>query len=647
MKPHTLDTIAKFKEPSTTIAKDGEIQKSDKLWKTGATGTQKGKRNATAASILGRMFRGLPKEMWGEPAWGALKEWNAANDEPLDEKELRSIYDSIKKTVEADQDDKQEMEGGTQADTLLALCIEKNCILFHDQLGEPYVYFKTPKQWIVRRIGSSDFQNWLRQLFYEHTGKAIGDTTLKSVTGLLTCKALYEGAEHYLYNRIAWQGSAIVYNLCNKSGQAVVTDEKGYSVMSLKEPLFRHYRHQRPQVAPASKGAVSDLLQFVNLKEGNKDQELLFLVYVISCFIPDFPHVILVVSGEKGSAKSSLLKLVRRIIDPAKPLLLGLSENPDDLPQQLDHNYFAPYDNVSRFSRKISDRLCRASTGDGDTKRKLYSDDDDFVREYQRCVALNGINVCAREPDLLERCLLIELERIPKDKRKTEKQLWEEFDEALPRILNGIFSVLSDAIGKYSTIKASGRNRMADFEQWGCAIAEALGSSSTEFIEAYERNLGMQNREAINENDIATVIVGLMDREEGYWEGTTTELLEVLTKIASEEEKIDVKNRAWPKRANTLGKRIREVQSNLLEVGIQVTSQHKNVGSVITLKRIANHPSLTVMEEDSTTESQENSDNDALISKTDTKVSSLDSSQEQAKKDAVTDSDSSLPNSVL
>ncbi|PIR52756.1 hypothetical protein COU76_04735 [Candidatus Peregrinibacteria bacterium CG10_big_fil_rev_8_21_14_0_10_49_10] len=639
MKLHTLDTIAKFKEAPAVAAKEGEKKKSEKLWKIGADGAAKGKRHPTATSLLGKMFQSLPKEMWGVPVWGALQAWNQKNEKPLDEKELQRIYESIKKKAEENPNAGQQTEDGSQADTLLELCTEESCILFHDQLGEPYAYFKTPKQWIVRRIGSNDFQNWLRRLFYEKTEKAIADTTLKSVAGLLTCKALYDGSEFHLYNRIAVQKGSIVYNIADESGQTVVIDKKGYNVTSLKEPLFRHYRHQRPQVSPASEGAISDLLPFVNLKGGNKDQELLLLVYTITCFIPDFPHVILVISGEKGSAKSTLLKLIRRIVDPAKPPLLGLSENADDLPQQLDHNYFAPYDNVSGFSRKISDRLCRASTGDGDTKRKLYSDDDDFVREYQRCVALNGINVCAKEPDLLERCLLIELERIPKDKRKTEKQLWVEFDTALPGILNGIFSVLSKAIGKYDTIEAPGRNRMADFEHWGCAIAQALGYSAQKFIEAYERNLGLQNQEAINESDVAIAIVALVELEEGFWEGTTTELREVLEKVAGE-EKIDVKDRSWPKRANTLGKRIREVQSNLLDAGIQVETKHTNAGSVITLKRIANHPSSAVTEAIKATESEKSGDGDTNMSGVVPSPLSHDSSQEQAENKNVTDSDS-------
>ena len=71
-------------------------------------------------------------------------------------------------------------------------------------------------------------------------------------------------------------------------------------------PLFTRY-NQVSQVAP-DKSYQPDIfdrfLQLTNLKE-EKDR-ILLKVYIVSLFIPEIPHVILVLHGRQGSAKSTL-----------------------------------------------------------------------------------------------------------------------------------------------------------------------------------------------------------------------------------------------------------------------------------------------------------------------------------------------------
>jgi hypothetical protein len=64
------------------------------LWKDGANGSEEGKRNQTAASVIGKMLRGQPREF--HPAlWEAVKKWNESNKPPLEEQELRAVFESI------------------------------------------------------------------------------------------------------------------------------------------------------------------------------------------------------------------------------------------------------------------------------------------------------------------------------------------------------------------------------------------------------------------------------------------------------------------------------------------------------------------------------------------------------------------------
>lgn len=47
----------------------------------------------------------------------------------------------------------------------------------------------------------------------------------------------------------------------------------------------------------------------------------------------------------------------------------------------------------------------------------------------------NGINLVATKADLLDRGLIIQLERIPEEKRRKIKDIWNDFNEIRPQLL--------------------------------------------------------------------------------------------------------------------------------------------------------------------------------------------------------------------
>ena len=99
------------------------------------------------------------------------------------------------------------------------------------------------------------------------------------------------------------------------------------------------------------------------------------------------------------------------------------------------HAYIVMLDNQNTIPDWAADTLCRLVTGEADSKRRLYTDDEDFVIELRRAVLLNGINVPTDRGDVLDRSLVVELERIPDGERKTEEELWERFEAEHPKLL--------------------------------------------------------------------------------------------------------------------------------------------------------------------------------------------------------------------
>jgi hypothetical protein len=131
-----------------------------------------------------------------------------------------------------------------------------------------------------------------------------------------------------------------------------------------------------------------------------------------------------------GSGKTTLGRVVKRTWDPTAPETVRL--DPRDFLQKASHAFAVMLDNQNSVPEWAADSLCRLVTGEADSKRRLYTDDEDVIVELRRAVLLNGINVPTDRGDVLDRYLVVELERIPDGERKTEEELWERFEAEHP-----------------------------------------------------------------------------------------------------------------------------------------------------------------------------------------------------------------------
>ena len=245
---------------------------------------------------------------------------------------------------------------------------------------------------------------------------------------------------------------------------------------------------------------------------------------------------------------------------------MTLPRDQNEFVQRLNHHWFVPFDNVDTLQPWQSDMLCRAITGEGHSKRQLYTDDEDQIYSFRRCVGLNGINIGATRADLLDRSMLIGLERIDSANRREEADLDAAFEEARPHILGGILDTLSQAMKLRPTIALSHYPRMADFARWGCAIAQPLGYSAQDFLQAYNQNYQLQNNEVLDGHPVAATIRAFMEGQ-SEWHGEPTELYSELEAMA-ESLKINTRTRSWPKSPSVLTRRINEVKTNLKEAGL-------------------------------------------------------------------------------
>ena len=295
-----------------------------------------------------------------------------------------------------------------------------------------------------------------------------------------------------------------------------------------------------------------------------------------SCFV-----LRVIVYGEKGAAKTTACEFLKSLVDPSRLETLTLEKDPRTLAVNLQQHWLLALDNVSHINGETSDTLCRAITGGGIQQRKLNTNAEDFIFRFQRNIVINGISNVATRPDLLDRAILLELERVPDMERREKREVLAAFEADRAAILGGIFDVLAKAMAIYPMVKLERLSRMADFTRWGFAIGEALGGLGQQFLNEYAANIESQNIEAINADPVATLVFVLMNRH-NTWSGRVSDLLLELTKIAPEH---GISLRLIPSQPNALSKRLNGMKSNLKAAGISFEKHIKDNGTHLILSR--------------------------------------------------------------
>jgi hypothetical protein len=493
--------------------------------------------------------------------------------------------EKVKEKLLADQEEEHNGKINKKEIDIILLIKETYVDLFVDQFNKPFIAIKINGHVETLGLDSLRFKNWLFRFFYKNTNE-ISSEQVENTIKVLKSEAEFNENRKKLELRVAkatiGDEHTFYYDLTNSNWSAVKITSQGWSIENNPPILFRRYNNQLPQVNPISSLLAIDdkddniLDKFVDLLNvKDDDNKLLLKCYIVSLFIPGIAKPILMLHGEQGSAKSTLQELIKMLVDPSIVKTLTFPRDIHELIQKLSHNYIAYFDNVSAIKEWISDALCRGVTGSGFSKRQLYTDDDDIIYFFQRCIGFNGINLAATKADLLDRGMIIQPERIPKDKRRKIEDIWNDFKNLRPQLLGYIFDILVKVlqIKQKGGIKIShGLNRMADFEEYAEIIARCMDYPEGEFLRVYQDNIGVQIDEAIQSSPLSMAVVELMDNIEdnnNEWIGTATDLYLELGNIAETKLKINIqKIKFWPKSANHLSRRLNEVKTNLREKGI-------------------------------------------------------------------------------
>lgn len=530
----------------------------------GSAGVAKAKGNRADTSRSGDAFRkGLEMRRAGA-SFGEMCEalrndpetadWLSEKGEASGGRELQRIWD--KAESKTDTPGKKE----TQADTLIRLA--RACDLFHTSDGTGFADVPANSHRETWPIRSTGFRRWLARRFYEAMGGAPNDNAAQSALNVIEATAQFGGAEREVRVRTAEHDGRIYIDLADAEWQVIEIDAAGWRVIANPPVRFRRATGMMPLPIPQPGGSIADLRRFVNV--ASDEDFVLLAAFLLAALRPSGPYPVLVLTGEHGSAKSTLAKLLRALIDPNTAPLRSLPHEDRDLAIAANNGHVIAVDNVSSLPPWLSDALCRLATGGGFSTRRLYSDDEETLFAAMRPTILNGIEDFVTRADLADREIEMHLLPIPEECRKTEAELWAEFEAARPKILGVLCDALAHGLAALPNTRLSRLPRMADFAIWATACKDMLWSKGT-FMAAYDRNRVDANETVIEADAVATAVRTLVSFG-SEWSGTAMHLLPALADKAREAAKA----KSWPTTPRALSGRLRRAAPNLRRVGIEI-----------------------------------------------------------------------------
>lgn len=466
-------------------------------------------------------------------------------------------------STQSTNDDKQD----SAAAELIELAMNNGKLFYDDQTDKAFLSVDINGAAHTLAIGSKAFINWLSFAYYTTTkrgsfpGKSASESAIKQASFALSGIAKHDGENQRVHLRVAdYNGGHYIF-IGDEYLQVIEILPTNWRIIKDSPVKFWMPGSMQSLPIPMQGGDLSKLWEFVNIPE--KDR-LLVLAWLLESLREGTPFIILALSGQQGSAKSSTQAKLRQLIDNNAVNLRAAPKSVEDIFVSANCNWLASFENISHITPAMQDALCQLATGGGYATRAMYTNTDESVIDAKRPVIINSIPSVITAQDLTDRVISIELPRI---KYQEESAINAAWDKAKPGIFGGLLDLFVKTLAIMPQVKLTNSSRMADFTRLGEAVAQALGYQPGIFDALYKANRNESIGRALEASPIAVAVRELVEAYNGVgaliFTGTMKSLLEKLDSYKQE-------SHAWPKSPRGLGDVLRRQQPALASLGINV-----------------------------------------------------------------------------
>jgi hypothetical protein len=249
--------------------------------------------------------------------------------------------------------------------------------LFHTATGTAFIDIEIEghrEAWPVR---GKQLRAWLRRRHYEETGGALAGEAIRSMVDLLEARSQFDAPERTVHVRVAEHEGRIYSDLADKEWRAVEITPDEWRVIGSPPVRFKRAAGMLPLPVPQRGGSIHALAPFLNLPTAS--DFVLTVAWLLATLRPSGPYPLLAVAGEQGSAKTTLTKILRALVDPNAAPARSLSREERDLMIAANNGHVLAFDNLSGLSSWLSDAFCRLASGGSFALRQLFTDEDEIL----------------------------------------------------------------------------------------------------------------------------------------------------------------------------------------------------------------------------------------------------------------------------
>lgn len=353
-------------------------------------------------------------------------------------------------------------------------------------------------------------------------------------------------------------------DLGTPAGDVVHVTRHGWRVTDQCPALFRRTDLTAALPTPTAGAGIAALERLWRLLNVAERYRPLILAWLVHSLLPESPHTIVNLTGEQGTGKSTASRIIAGIVDPSPAQVRKAPKDEDAWVTAAAGSWVVALDNLSGVPPWLSDALCRASTGDADVRRRLYTDAGLHVLAFRRAVLLNGIDLGSLRGDLLDRLLVVELDVIAGTRRRTDSELHAAWTAAHPVVLGALLDLAVLVLQRLPAVELDELPRMADFARVLRAVDDVLGTAGYA--------LYLDSRESLSEDAMQShpVLAAVRRHIRAPWSGPAGDLLALL--LRGEDEAQPPKG--WPQSPRGLAGVVKRNAPTMRRVGWDVTTRH-------------------------------------------------------------------------
>jgi energy-coupling factor transporter ATP-binding protein EcfA2 len=427
-------------------------------------------------------------------------------------------------------------------------------------------------------VESRKYREWLlSELVRRYTNKgypaSANEAAVREARHHAEAQAFLNGRVQRAELRIMGDEQTIFIDRGTPDWSAIQVTTEGWSVIATPPVPILRSRRTAPMVEPAAPGDFGPLRRIL----GNLDDDgfILVVAWLLGALAARGPFTVLVLIGEGGVGKSTLVRIIQGLVDPCTGDVLAPPREDRDLIAAAKHGRVLAFDNLSSVSPELGDSICRLATGAEIGGRALYTNHDTASFSASRPIMLNGIADLAARSDLLDRALVVRLQSL--ESRTTESELRAATVQVLPHVFHALLDALATGLRQLKSTPVPDV-RMADFARLVVAAEAALPWQPGAFLAALKRSRQHALAALVEGDVVGKAMMAFAHRHPKGWHGLVSQLYEQLPVST------DVRRSAeWPRNPRWLSEKITRVAPALRSLGLPVDLRRTAAGSEVTI----------------------------------------------------------------